>query len=71
MPYRQKRPFSQLYPTASSDAISLLELTLKFDPKKRLTAEQCLAHPYLANYREGDRPVDLRSSELTKRFSVV
>lgn len=52
MPFRAKRPFSAIYPNATAEAVDLLELTLRFDPKKRLTAEQCLAHPYLANYRE-------------------
>lgn len=60
MPFRQRRPFSQLYPNASAEAVDLLEHTLKFDPKKRLTAEQCLAHPYLTNYRKS---LSLLSSE--------
>lgn len=34
-----------------SQAVDFLNCTLTFDPKKRITVEEALAHPYLANYR--------------------
>ena len=39
-------------------AIDLLESMLVFDPKKRVRAEEALAHPYLAPYHDPtDEPV--------------
>jgi len=45
-------PLKALVPTASADALDLLNLLLKFDPRKRTTAEGALAHPYLADLHE-------------------
>ena len=51
---QQKRPpinFAQRYPGADPRALQLLAQLLTFDPDKRLTAEQALAHPYLTELR--------------------
>jgi len=41
-------------------AIDLLELMLELDAEKRITAEQALAHSYLAQYADPtDEPVSL------------
>lgn len=41
-------------------AIDLLELMLELDAEKRITAEQALAHTYLAQYADPtDEPVSL------------
>lgn len=50
LPFRRKKPFSQLFPQASEAAVDFLTKTLTFDPKKRLTVEEALAHPYLEAY---------------------
>lgn len=54
LPFKKKRSFESLYPDASPAAIEFLYKTLTFDPKKRMTVEECLAHPYLANYHDPD-----------------
>ncbi len=38
-------------------AIDLLKKMLRFDPRKRLTVEECLQHPYLSDlHQESDEP---------------
>lgn len=50
-------PFKTLFPSASSDALDLIKNLLQFNPRKRLTAEEALRHPYLAQFHnEEDEP---------------
>ncbi|KAK4047694.1 mitogen activated protein kinase [Microbotryomycetes sp. JL201] len=49
---RKKVPISVIYPGATAEACDLIERCLTFDPKKRITVEQALAHPYLAAYHD-------------------
>ncbi|TFK57138.1 Pkinase-domain-containing protein [Heliocybe sulcata] len=52
LPIRKRRPFAALFPKASEEAIDFLQKTLTFDPKKRITVDQALEHPYLAAYHD-------------------
>ncbi|KAI0068416.1 mitogen activated protein kinase [Artomyces pyxidatus] len=54
LPIRKRRPFSTLFPQASPEAIDFLNKTLTFDPKKRLTVDDALEHPYLTAYHDPD-----------------
>lgn len=54
LPIRKRRPFATLFPHASKDAIDFLSKTLTFDPKKRLTVDEALEHPYLSAYHDPD-----------------
>ncbi|GAA5848142.1 hypothetical protein JCM9279_007472 [Rhodotorula babjevae] len=54
LPFQKRRNFADLFPAASEQACDFLAKTLTFDPTKRLTAEQCLEHPYLAQYHDPD-----------------
>lgn len=47
----QKEPIdlNKLFPNSSNDALNLLSKMLKFDPSKRITVEDALEHPYLAD----------------------
>lgn len=47
LPFRKRTPFSQLFPKANPLAIDLMESCLTFNPARRITVEQALAHPYL------------------------
>ncbi|KAL7311034.1 mitogen activated protein kinase 2, variant 2 [Mucor circinelloides] len=65
-----KIPFQNLYPRASPLAIDLLNKLLTFDPAKRITVEEALAHPYLSAYHdEDDEPSHTQSFDFS--FEVV
>lgn len=54
---RRKISWSKLFPSANPLALDLLDKLLQFDPSKRLTVTEALAHPYLADYHlEDDEP---------------
>lgn len=52
LPKRQKIPWDQQYPDATPEAISLLDKMLTFNPERRITAEEALAHPYFSEYHD-------------------
>ena len=41
-----------MFPDASHLAIDLMEKMLQFNPERRITVEQALAHPYLAQMHD-------------------
>lgn len=47
LPKRSKQNWKLLYPKANPLAYDLLSIMLTFNPHKRATVEECLAHPYL------------------------
>lgn len=48
----QRANFRSLYPDASPKSIDLMERMLQFDPRKRITVEEALRHPYLAQLHD-------------------
>ncbi|KAF8889644.1 mitogen-activated protein kinase [Infundibulicybe gibba] len=54
LPFRKRKPFEVLFPNANKLAIDFLTKTLTFDPKKRISVEDALAHPYLEAYHDPD-----------------
>ena len=52
-------------------AIDLLERMLELDAEKRITAEQALAHPYLAQYADpSDEPTSLPYDQTFEDFDL-
>ena len=45
-------PLAERFPKARPEAVDLLSKMLVFNPHKRLTAVQCLEHPYLSEYHD-------------------
>lgn len=54
VPEDQKK-FKERFPKANPKAVDLLEKLLQFDPRKRLSAAEALAHPWLASLHEEDK----------------
>jgi len=67
LPDVEPRSLQSMYPNASEDAIDLLRKLLMFNPDKRITAEQALEHPYLAQFHN---PEDEPSCEKAIKIPI-
>lgn len=45
------KPWASLFPEASPKALDLLDKLLQFHPRKRITVDEALAHPYFDSVR--------------------
>jgi len=50
LPATKVKKMRDMFPSASDEAIDLMTTLLKFNPTKRLTVEQALQHPYVAQF---------------------
>lgn len=58
---RTKQTWSSLFPNSNPVALDLLGKMLMFNPKKRYTVEQCLAHPYFEGlHNPEEEPITTR-----------
>lgn len=54
---KKKYSFSQFFKGASKEGLDFLRKTLCYDPRKRLTAEQALKHPYLSQFHNPEEEI--------------
>ncbi|KAG5051742.1 hypothetical protein JHK87_003940 [Glycine soja] len=58
LPLYRRQSFQEKFPHVHPEAIDLVEKMLTFDPRKRITVEDALAHPYLTSLHDiSDEPV--------------
>jgi mitogen-activated protein kinase 1/3 len=58
LPTRKRTPWKQLFPNASDLSLNMLDYLLTFNPNRRVTVEEALKHPYLAQYYDpSDEPI--------------
>ena len=68
----KKRSFKQLFGHAPPEALDFLRKLLTFNPKKRITVEEALEHPYVADFHNLEeeisinRPVKIPISDNTR-----
>ena len=64
LPFKKKKKYSEMYPNAKPLAIDLMEKCLTFNPKKRITVEDGLAHPVSLINAQTGCPVGARTDLL-------
>lgn len=52
LPRYPKQPLAQKFPHLPALAVDLIEKMLAYDPSKRITAEEALAHPFLSHMHD-------------------
>jgi serine/threonine protein kinase len=58
LPHKDPTPLSSIFPSAPPSLLDLLAHMLIFDPNRRITVEDALEHPYLANLHDSeDEPI--------------
>ena len=54
---KAKTPLKEIYPGSTDESIDFLNKTIIFNPKKRLTIDEALAHPLLQKVRDPKKEI--------------
>ena len=66
---KKRKSFEKVFPDSNSIALDLLKKLLVFDPKKRITVNEALEHPYLEGLHiEDDEPTREKVNALEFEF---
>jgi len=58
LPMSRPRPLTEMFPSASMEALDLLRICLQFNPTKRITAKEALKHPYVVQFHNPEDEFD-------------
>jgi len=61
LPFTKPKSLQEMYPHASEEALDLLRQLLAFNPDKRITADEALEHPYVAQFHNADEEIGCKS----------
>lgn len=67
---RPAKPLAEVCPSATADALDLLSRLLTFNPRRRLSVQQALQHPYFAPIRDLSKEI-LASPDLKNAITRV
>eukprot|EP00457_Paulinella_chromatophora_P006485 gb/GEZN01006503.1/.p1 GENE.gb/GEZN01006503.1/~~gb/GEZN01006503.1/.p1 ORF type:complete len:437 (+),score=61.39 gb/GEZN01006503.1/:47-1357(+) len=57
---RAPKPFAKIYTNATKVAVDLMEKMLQFNPEKRCTVDQALAHPYFKSLHNPKKEIECK-----------
>ncbi|RYG43157.1 hypothetical protein EON68_00825 [archaeon] len=63
-------PFAKLFPHVRGPCLDLLQRMLTFDPEKRISVDDALAHPFLARVRAARRPINEEGVPVPRPFKL-
>ena len=58
LPSPKVKKMSELFPRADANALDLIKKCLYFNPSKRLSANDCLSHPYCARFHDKENEIE-------------
>mmetsp|Transcript_23628 Transcript_23628/g.52040 ORF Transcript_23628/g.52040 Transcript_23628/m.52040 type:complete len:440 (-) Transcript_23628:391-1710(-) len=58
LPVGRARPLSEVFPTASVEALDFVRLCMHFNPNKRISAKEALRHPYVNQFHNAEDEPD-------------
>jgi len=54
-PIKKRADFNELYPAATAEGLDLIKCCLQFNPKKRVSIDEAINHPFLIKVRDKSR----------------